>query len=93
MAMLIPNKRNLKTKVVTTERGGYFIIRWSVLLLGRHNYSQYISDNRNSKYMLTKMYEFNKRNRQFNRNREFKTPFQISLLLHDYIRRNKEYKT
>ena len=60
--MLIPNKRNLKTKVVTTERGGYFIIRWSVLLLGRHNYSQYISDNRNSKYMLTKMYEFNKRN-------------------------------
>ena len=39
------------------------------------------------------MYEFNKRNRQFDRNREFKTPFQVSLLLHDYIRRNKEYKT
>lgn len=29
MAMLISNKRNLKTKVVTKEKGGYFKIRWS----------------------------------------------------------------
>lgn len=43
--------------------------------------------------MLTKTYELNKRNRKFNRNREFKTPFQVSLLLHDYIRRNKGCKT
>ena len=34
-----------------------------VNILGRHNYNQYISNNRNSKYMLTKMYEFNQRNR------------------------------
>lgn len=49
----MPNiKRNLKTKVVT-RKGGIFYNKM-VNILGRHNYNQYISNNRNSKYMLTK---------------------------------------
>ena len=91
MAMLISNKKNLKTKVVTTKKGRYFIIRQSIHQEGIIITNIYQTTE--TQNMLTKMYEFNKRNRQFDRNREFKTPFQVSLLLHDYIRRNKEYKT
>lgn len=40
--------------------------------------------------ICNKMFELNERNRQFNRNRDFKTPFSISLVLHDYNRKNKE---
>ena len=91
MAMLISNKKNLKTKVVTTKKGRYFIIRQSIHQEGIIITNIYQTTE--TQNMLTKMYEFNKRNRQFDRNREFKTPLQVSLLLHDYIRRNKEYKT
>ena len=63
-----------------------------VNILGRHIITN-IYQTTETQNMLTKMYEFNKRTRLFDRNREFKTPFQVSLLLHDYIRRNKEYKT